>query len=315
MALAAMEQKQKGLGEKCLTFAKHVPVIHLHSEEGTPDLSDDSDAPTLAHVIAAYLATRTEKQRKHDRKQLKKWLEHPFGKKPLAEVDRYDAYEFLEEQGEDLSNSSVKVLKAALSGVFNWACTKRDLGISENPFLQVPTKGLGRDGIQKRPLYPEEMDSLFKLDMPENVRLAFTILATTGMRSGNVLNLKPEHYRTSEDGIQHLDIRFMDTKTKGTKAMVPLLEAVPDLSGKLPLKVTQDALNAYIDKVNDAPEVSLHSLRHSFKDRARDPGIAKEIQDYITGHKQGDIAGSYGQGPSLKVRYENMMKVQHPYLP
>ena len=47
MALAAMEQKQKGLGEKYLTFTKHVPMIRLHSEEGTPDLSEDSDAPPL----------------------------------------------------------------------------------------------------------------------------------------------------------------------------------------------------------------------------------------------------------------------------
>jgi hypothetical protein len=36
----------------------------------------------------------------------------------------------------------------------------------------------------------------------------------------------------------------------------------------------------------------------------RDAGVSKEVNDFITGHASGDVAGSYGSGPSLRVRKE-----------
>jgi hypothetical protein len=34
----------------------------------------------------------------------------------------------------------------------------------------------------------------------------------------------------------------------------------------------------------------------------RDVGVSKEVNDFITGHASGDVAGQYGSGPSLRVR-------------
>ena len=53
----------------------------------------------------------------------------------------------------------------------------------------------------------------------------------------------------------------------------------------------------WYDKLTDDPTLTLHSTRHSYKDLNRDAGVSKEIQDFITGHAQGDVASSYGQGP------------------
>jgi hypothetical protein len=57
-----------------------------------------------------------------------------------------------------------------------------------------------------------------------------------------------------------------------------------------------------------------HSLRGNLKDLMRDAGVSKETQDFITGQSSGDVAGKYGQGPSLKTRYEAIAAVEHPWL-
>ena len=46
----------------------------------------------------------------------------------------------------------------------------------------------------------------------------------------------------------------------------------------------------------------------------RDLGVSKEINDYITGHSQGDVASQYGAGPNIKKRYEALNGLSHPYI-
>jgi hypothetical protein len=70
----------------------------------------------------------------------------------------------------------------------------------------------------------------------------------------------------------------------------------------------------YIRKVTDDPRVVLHSLRGTLKDMLRDVSVSKEINDFITGHGSGDIAGSYGSGPSLKIRYDVLCLIDHYWL-
>ena len=59
---------------------------------------------------------------------------------------------------------------------------------------------------------------------------------------------------------------------------------------------------------------TIHSLRGTFKDLIRDAGISKELNDFITGHAQVDVAGKYGDGFSLERRYEAINSVSHPWL-
>lgn len=59
----------------------------------------------------------------------------------------------------------------------------------------------------------------------------------------------------------------------------------------------------------------LHSLRGNFKDFVRDIGVSKEINDFLTGHGQGDVAGlRYGDGPSMRVRSDVINAINHPWL-
>ena len=40
----------------------------------------------------------------------------------------------------------------------------------------------------------------------------------------------------------------------------------------------------------------------AFRRELRDAGVSKEVNDFITGHSPGDVAGQYGSGPSLRIR-------------
>jgi hypothetical protein len=75
-----------------------------------------------------------------------------------------------------------------------------------------------------------------------------------------------------------------------------------------------NALGPLVRAVTDNPRKVLHSLRGTLKDLLRDAGVSKEVNDFITGHGQGDIASKYGSGPSLEVRYEAIASIKHPWL-
>lgn len=282
-----------------------VPVIGLSEDIKIPKKA------TLAAVLKEYLKSRPEKSKRADKTQLDKWLKHPhFGRLALSAVEQYDAYDFLEEFDEELTKSSIHVLKAALSNVFNWAKTKRDLSVKTNPFRDLDIKSLGKDGIEKRPFKSSELHQLFNLTLSPVDRIALEILLTTGMRGGELMQVQSI---SEEDGIKFLDLRQVETKTKGSKRMVPLHDKVATRV-IFPISTNQARLNRIIRGQFDDVEVTLHSLRHTFKDLARDAGISEEIHKFITGHSAGDVSGKYGHGPSLKTRYDAIMSIPFPWI-
>ena len=86
-----------------------------------------------------------------------------------------------------------------------------------------------------------------------------------------------------------------------------------DKDGKAARAASQ-ACGRQLRKIERKPRQVTHSLRGNLKDMLRDVGVSKEINDYITGHSQGDVASQYGSGPSITLRYEALNKVKHPYL-
>lgn len=295
------------LARRIIDFPKmgSVPLIRL---------SEDIkllDKVTLATVLQEYLSSRPNKSVRSDKIQLAKWLKHPhFSRLALSEVEQYDAYDFLEEFDEELTKSSIQVLKAALSNVFNWAKTKRDLSVKTNPFRDLNIRSLGKDGIEKRPFTNTELQQLFSLSLSPVDRIALEILLTTGMRGGELMQVQSI---SEEDGIKFLDLRQLETKTKGSKRMVPLHDKVASRV-TFPIGTNQPRLNRIIRGQFDDVEVTLHSLRHTFKDLARDAGISEEIHKFITGHSAGDVSGKYGIGPSLKTRYDAIMSIPFPWI-
>lgn len=280
------------------------PVIRLAENAQTPQ------GATLGDVVERYLTWRPEKSRHGDKQQLKKWLEHPrYSRLPLTDADHYDAYDFLYGFDEDLTQSSIRVLRAAMSNVFRWAKTKRELAVAVNPFVDLDLTGIGKDGTEKRPFTPAELDKLFAQKMSEVDKSAFKILLATGMRGGELMQVTS---LSEEDGIKFLDLRNLRTKTKGSRRMVPLHDRLTNTG--FPLKTNQGRLNRIIREHFDDKTVSLHSLRHTWKDLARDAGIPEEMHKFISGHSAGDESSKYGVGPSLPARHKAIMAMSFPWL-
>ena len=74
------------------------------------------------------------------------------------------------------------------------------------------------------------------------------------------------------------------------------------------------ALMPLVRNVTQHKSKVVHSLRGNFKDMLRDVGVSKEVNDFITGHGSGDVAGAYGTGPSLKVRGEAIERLSFQFL-
>ena len=212
-------------------FKKHASTRIAEATETAQAAAQEASEPTLEGIIDAYIATRPEKSRKADRLQLNKWLNHPLHSIPLKDVTQYDAYDFFNELGEIYTKSSIRVLRAALSNVFVWAGKQRDLGITGNPFRGLDLRGVGKDGIRKRPFSHDELHKLFQLDMNQGERDALTILLTTGMRGNELIQMRSETVKV-RDGIRYMDLtgRGIQTKSVGSKRYVPLHDKVKGVS-------------------------------------------------------------------------------------
>ena len=74
------------------------------------------------------------------------------------------------------------------------------------------------------------------------------------------------------------------------------------------------AINPILHKLVPHKNKSAHSFRGTLKVLLRDADVSKEVNDYYTGHAQGDAAGkSYG-GIGIVKRYEEISKARHPWL-
>ena len=221
-------------------------------------------------------------------------------------------------------------------GLFKYA-TKNRLSNGEailinQPWTDIELDGYGWAPRKYKPLDEAELSALFSLDMGEEERLLLTILVTTGMRLDEVALLTWERIREFK-GINCFclvndtgDERF---KNRGSKRYIPVPDVVKpmlassgkgrvftyriDKDGKAQAAAS-DAVMPLIRKITQDDRKVAHSLRSNFKDALRELEVSKELNDFITGHAQGDVGGKYGDGPSMRKRLEIINRVRHPYL-
>ena len=182
----------------------------------------------------------------------------------------------------------------------------------------VLDKNIGRSRQSYRPFTPRELEALFEQSMAEHSRRLLSILITTGMRLDEAALLDWDDIK-EDQGIVYYDLTNSIVKNKGSQRRVPVHSSLSwvttgnagqmfpeftrDKDGKAQASASK-ALMPLIRKVTDDKAKVVHSLRGNFKDMLRDAGVSKEVNDFITGHASGDVAGQYGSGPSLRVRKE-----------
>ena len=190
--------------------------------------------------------------------------------------------------------------------------------IQANPFTELNLSSYGAKKVHYRPFKDDELKMLFKQNMSAEARLTFSILIATGMRLDEVALLDMRQVRQHSEGFNYLDLTDDAlVKNTGSQRLIPLHPAIKlpttkagrlfsyklDSAGKAQMEASRK-LNPIVRLVSNYSRLVVHSLRGTFKDMLRNSGVSKEINDFITGHSQGDSASSYGSGPSISVRYD-----------
>jgi integrase len=290
----------------------------------------EASETSISKLLVRYLSakkweSRKIRSRKDAERQIKAFIKSS-GDPCVTEVKKSMAYNLareLEEKGR--SNSLIGSTISAVSSMLTW-CEVEGI-VEANPLVKLNLSDFGTKTQHYRPFDHNQLHALFAMKMPEQERLLLEILVTTGMRLDEAALLTWDQVK-EHDGIRYFDLSDAIVKNKASARLVALPDCLtlpPRSTGRL-FDYTLDAdgkasnrasrvLGEIIKKVpNKHKSQVLHSLRGTLKDLLRDAGVSKETNDYITGHSGSDVASTYGSGPSLKVRYEAVNKVIHPWL-
>lgn len=251
------------------------------------------------------------------------------GDKVLSEISAVVVHDYAAHLGQTKSRETVSKKIGYVRRLFDHAVRKG--WVQTNVFLAVKLdKNIGKKRASYNPFSQEELNNLFAQSMPNHVRCLLSILTTTGMRldEAALLNWEDVKHDPSQD-VMYFDLTNAIVKNKGSQRRVPVHSCLDWITtgktGQMFPQFTRDkdgkaqasaskALMPLIRRVTEDKTKVVHSLRGNYKDMLRDAGVSKEVNDFITGHASGDVAGSYGAGPSLKVRKEAMERLSFPFL-
>lgn len=254
----------------------------------------------------------------------------------------------LEKDGK--SHSTIKAYVNALSVMMSHASQRliNTKILPNRPFLTAnPLRGISlKDfGTAKRswePLTEAQLFALFSQKMPEKDRLLLSILITTGMRLDEAALLTKNQLKVDRHGIRYFDLSagaiIKNDKFAARTVALPdcihlppmhdgfLFDFPKNSDGKASSRASKELNSKYFHPIrenhNDDRKV-VHSLRHNlsgFLLNLTDPSPSSEHMDWITGHgMQGGLTESewqrtYGQDPDVKIKYDIVNRVKHPWL-
>lgn len=287
---------------------------------------------TIKGVLPSYLDGRNwARQKTQDaaRRQIERFVAM-IGNLKLCQIEKSHAYDYaqaLDEAG--YAHKTIRSSVSAVSTMLEWCERKRLIKLS--PFVNLKLANYGTAAKSYRPFEKPELHQIFSQDMPAQERTLMGLLITTGMRLDEAALLTWERVK-EVDGIRYISLfeegsEGVIVKNSQSNRLVALPERLrlPErATGRLfDYRVDRDgkaenaasrALMKVIRQVTDDKMKVVHSLRGTLKDLLRDAGVSKEVNDFITGHSQGDEAGKYGSGPSLETKYHAVNSVDHPWL-
>lgn len=299
------------------TKEKVIKLIDLFFEdEAKPDIPINlvaSEATRLSKLAGKEVGRITLCKRNQACRRLEKWLEAKW--KPISGVraiDRSCAMAFAEQlANEGLSAKTRWNVLSILGGC--WNLLARGYDDINNPWKLVAP--ISHESENGNAFTYEEVQRIFAIadDFGHEWGLACRIAASTGLRYGDVANLKAEHI---VDGC----IRTMPSKTKAHKIQV-CIPLPREIVAMLPTHTTgyimPEQERIYRLHYREAPfsdilklakidpnKYTFHSFRHYFRTQLSRAGVPSEVAMKLGGWTQSKTADRYDHHDHLQVLSE-----------
>lgn len=246
-----------------------------------------------------------------------------IGNKPLHEISRKDAAAVRDNLvAKGLAPSSVTRVLTTIKAVINFAIQEEGSELS-NPF-----KGLFVDkSIRPKKRMPIPLNDLQRVQQQcwhadDDLRWIVAAISDTGCRMAEIVGLSKTDVRLDGD-IPHILIRprpWRRLKTVSSERDIPLVgsalwgitRAYQSTNSEMLFPRYNDgvftnsnsasaALSKWL-KQQTNPECTMHSFRHSFRDRLRAVECPIELTDALGGWSIDGIGAAYGQGYSLQLK-------------
>lgn len=243
-----------------------------------------SPSRTLTHALADYLETSATALRSYHSVTYVAKVIRPFCNRPIDRIA--DAAADIIRDGQKHGrtpatiNRHLALLRRLGNLAFRWGWTDSPLGkrvelLREN---------------QERHVYltQRQVAAIAAEAAHEGTRDAIWLAATTGLRRGELLALRPEHYR---DGAL-----WLATSKSGRPRRVPVPADVRYICERLPLAVTVDSLRKDFSRAREKAGLSgarFHDLRHTFASWAIDAGVDLRLLKDLMGHSTMQMTSRY----------------------
>ena len=312
-----------------------VPGKHLiRLSDKTDSHTPTESGPALSDAVSVYLRLKSESRSSTFEASVKRacgYLVDCCGMKELAAYQRSDATKFrdyLVEKG--LNGASVARVFGTVRAVINLALSEFGLSIV-NPFSNVYFDR--KAGVKERlPVKPNDIKKVqsacYKAD--DEKRWLIALIADTGMRLAEVAGLLRSDF-IQQDGILCVNIKphpWRSLKTTSSARIIPLVGsakwsaerilAVPDDSPfvfpqyndgvRTNANSASAALNKWL-KLRIGQDYTVHSFRHSMRDRLRAVECPSDVIDQIGGWLTYGVGSSYGSGYSVGIQHDWLRKI------
>jgi len=227
------------------------------------------------------------------------YLKPEFGNSPVSAITRVSVESFRQkrlQQGASPAevNREIAVLRHALNYAVNLEL------LSSNPASRLGAlKEKGEDAWQ---VLSKEEAARFLNALPDDVRPIFEFALATGLRMGNILNLRWKQVDLKQ---RRLTIPGAETKS-GKPLILPLSDwavrtlqkqkrsseyVFPNPGGK-PYSDLRKSFHKALEKAG-LPRIRMHDLRHTFASWAIQAGVDFRILKELLGHSTLDMALRY----------------------
>ena len=260
-----------------------------------------------------------------------RYLVDATANKNLHEYTRQDALAFRDYLiAKGLAGSSISRIYNSLNSTINFVISEYALDIT-NPFARVYIDRT--DKVKKRLPIPNDIirdiqSECYRID--DDMRWLLALISDTGLRLSEAAGLHRDDLVLDHD-VPHLIIQrhpWRPLKTGASDRKVPLVGASMWAAQRIIKQATSSsfafsrynrseltngnsasaALNKWLKSY--VPEgCSIHSFRHSLRDRLRTVNCPSEMIDQIGGWSRDTVGQGYGQGYDLLNVQEVMQKI------